>query len=90
MITESNMLQLFDLLYSGIVFTIGPCGLIPVRLSIFCPDLGKSVPLFKILMGGGSGHCGTWSGCLLEVDDSFLNSRVHSIRCIIPECVFDT
>ena len=31
--------------------TIGPCGFIPVRLSISCPDLGTPIPLFKIPMG---------------------------------------
>ena len=45
------MSQLFDLLDYGIVFKMGPCGFIPVQLSIFCPDLGLSIPLLKRSMG---------------------------------------
>ena len=39
------MSQLFALLYSGIVVTMGPCGIIIVQLSILILDLGTSVPL---------------------------------------------
>ena len=31
-----------------------------------------------------------WSGCLLEVDDGWLNSGVLPILCVIPDCVHDT
>ena len=53
------MSQLFSLLDSGIVVTMGPCGFIPVRLSILLLDLVTTIPLFKILMGKWF-----WSFCL--------------------------
>ena len=42
------MLQLFAMLDFGIVVKMGPCGFIPVGLSIFCPYLGTPVPLSKL------------------------------------------
>ena len=45
------MLQLLVMLDSRIVVTMGPCEFIPVRLSIFRPDLGTSVPLYKLSRG---------------------------------------
>ena len=42
------MLQLFTLLYSGIVVTMGPCGFIPVQLSIFSLCMEPLIPLFKL------------------------------------------
>ena len=44
------MLHLFALIDYGIVVTMGICGLIPVRLSIFCLDLVTSLSLFKLPM----------------------------------------
>ena len=46
------MPQLFYLLDSEIVFTMGTFGFISVPLSIFLPDLGTSISLFKLPMGG--------------------------------------
>ena len=43
--------EFFSLLDSRIVVTMGTCGFIPVRLSIFQPDIGTSILLFKLLIG---------------------------------------
>ena len=45
------MSHLFDLLDSVIMVTMGTCGFISVGLLIFRPDLGTSIPLFKLPMG---------------------------------------
>ena len=69
---------------------IGPCGFIPVRLSIFLPDLGTSVPLSKLLRGGVVPITVSLSDWLVGVEDDFLNSRVCPIHCESPEWVHDT
>ena len=45
------MSHLLALLEYGVVVMMGPCCFIPMWLSIFFPDMGTSIPLFKIPIG---------------------------------------
>ena len=69
LMNKFKMSKLFALLDSGIVVKMGPCGFIPVRLSIFRPYLGTSIPIFKILMG-------KWFR-------SFFTGSITCLRCTI-------
>ena len=80
------MLHMFNFLDSGVVVTVGPCGFIPVRLSIFYPNLGKSVPLYKLPRGNIQVPITVyWSGHLVEVEYGWLNSGFRTIFCVSPE-----
>ena len=78
-LTKSNTSQLFDILDSVIVLTMDLCVFILVRLLIFLADLGKLIPLFKLPMGGNITVIVYQSGCLIDVDNSWLNSEVRPI-----------